>query len=511
MTILREMSIRHRLYALVALAVVATLSVAALAHRNAGQARQAALALQQTADAVRDAMMADMMHDAIRADVMGAADAQEKGQAVGLKEARADAARHMDTLQKSLAAAHIDTLPPAALAALAATRPDAERYLAAARAALAQPDQAAAQATFAKAFASLETSMGAAGDAIEAAAGTLRTRTDAQLAQGQHLTWAVIAASLGLLLGLGAVTVRAILRPLDRMQQAVHELNAENGNLSRRLPPAQAELHEVTEVFNSFLDKVSGLVGGVQSVARQISTTSDEIATGNMDLSQRTEKTSASLQQAAASVSQIASTVQQSSESAHHAREYATEVTGVAARGGEVVSQVVVTMEEIHQSARKISEITGVIDGIAFQTNILALNAAVEAARAGEQGRGFAVVAAEVRSLAKRSGEAAKEIKTLIDTSVAKAEAGSTLVGHARQAMDEIVASVDRIHGMIEDITQVTTSQSEGILMVNGFMTEIEHATQQNTALVEETASVAQEMSSQAAHLSRTVNVFQVG
>jgi methyl-accepting chemotaxis protein len=314
MTILREMSIRSRLYALVALAVVATLSVAALAHRNAGQARQAALALQQTADAVRDAMVADMMHDAIRADVMGAADAQGKGQVDALKEARADGERHMVTLQKSLTAARIEALPPAALSALDAARTDAEPYLAAARAALAQPDQ------------------GAAGDAIEAAAGGLRAGTEAQLIQGQRLTWGVIAASLGLLLGLGAMTVRAILQPLDRMQQAVHELNAENGNLSRRLPPAQAELREVTEVFNSFLDKVAGLVGGVQSVARQISSTSDEIATGNMDLSQRTEKTSASLQQAAASVSQIASTVQQSSESAHHAREYATEVTGVAAR-----------------------------------------------------------------------------------------------------------------------------------------------------------------------------------
>ena len=206
---------------------------------------------------------------------------------------------------------------------------------------------------------------------------------------------------------------------------------------------------------------------------------------------------------------QITATVKQSTDSARQANVLAVSASQVAAKGGEAVSRVVSTMDEINVASKKISDIIGVIDGIAFQTNILALNAAVEAARAGEQGRGFAVVAGEVRVLAQRSAEAAKEIKTLIGTSVEKVEAGSQLVRDAGATMDEIVTSVGRVSSMIQEITHAAAEQGAGIMVVNDTVTQLDSTTQQNTALVEETAAVAQELSQQARILEQTVSAFK--
>jgi methyl-accepting chemotaxis protein len=237
---------------------------------------------------------------------------------------------------------------------------------------------------------------------------------------------------------------------------------------------------------------------------------STEVAVGNADLSGRTEQAASNLQQTASSMEQLTGTVKHTADSARTANQLAGSAAEVARRGGEVVSQVVATMEDINQASRKIADIIGTIDGIAFQTNILALNAAVEAARAGEQGRGFAVVAGEVRNLAQRSAEAAKEIKSLIGSSVDKVDAGTRLVGDAGTTMGEIMASVQRVSDTIGEISAAASEQSEGIGQVNTAVTQLDQMTQQNAALVEQSAAAAESLKSQASKLNGLVSVFKV-
>ena len=252
------------------------------------------------------------------------------------------------------------------------------------------------------------------------------------------------------------------------------------------------------------------LVTEVRSATESIATASSEIAQGNNDLAHRTEDTASNLQSTASSMEELTSTVRQTSDSAQTANQIATSAATVAARGGEVVSRVVATMQDINASSNKISDIIGVIDGIAFQTNILALNAAVEAARAGEQGRGFAVVASEVRSLAQRSAEAAKEIKALIGASVEKVESGTQLVGNAGATMTEIVESVQRVTDIIGEIRSATSEQSQGIAQVNTAMNQLDQMTQQNSALVEQSTAAADSLREQAMKLTQVVALFRV-
>jgi len=252
------------------------------------------------------------------------------------------------------------------------------------------------------------------------------------------------------------------------------------------------------------------LVGEVRQSTGNITTASDEIATGSQDLSQRTERTAANLEEAAASIEQVAGMVRQSADATRQANQLATSAADVASRGGEEVSKVVSTMDDIRASSQKIADIIGVIDGIAFQTNILALNAAVEAARAGEQGRGFAVVASEVRSLASRSAEAAKEIKTLIGTSVERVEAGSSLVSGAGQTMSEIVEAVRRVADLIGEVTAAISEQSTDIGSVNASVVQLDQMTQQNAALVEESTAAAMSLREQAQHLNQLVSTFKL-
>src|SRR5439155_19135741 len=252
------------------------------------------------------------------------------------------------------------------------------------------------------------------------------------------------------------------------------------------------------------------IVGQVRASTDSISTASAEIATGNQDLSARTEQTASNLQQAASSMEQLTGTVKQSADSARQADRLASSAAEVAARGGQVVSQVVSTMNDINASSKKIADIIGVIDGIAFQTNILALNAAVEAARAGEQGRGFAVVAGEVRNLAQRSAEAAKEIKALIGASVDKVDSGSRLVADAGKTMQEIVSSVQRVADIIGEITAASSEQSDGIGQVNQSVVQLDQMTQQNASLVEESAAAAESLKEQALRLAQVVGAFRL-
>jgi methyl-accepting chemotaxis protein len=253
---------------------------------------------------------------------------------------------------------------------------------------------------------------------------------------------------------------------------------------------------------------LTGIVGGVREGTDAIGIASREIASGNADLSARTESQASSLQQTAASMSHLTNIVKQNAENAEQANRLAIDASELAAKGGEVVGQVVQTMGSIKDSSRRIVDIIGVIDGIAFQTNILALNAAVEAARAGEQGRGFAVVAAEVRNLAQRSASAAKEIKALIDDSVSRVDTGSRLVDDAGHTMEQVVEAVKRVAGIMGEIAASSYEQSRGIAEVNQAVTQMDDMTQQNAALVEEAAAAAQSMQQQAERLMRAVSVF---
>jgi len=252
------------------------------------------------------------------------------------------------------------------------------------------------------------------------------------------------------------------------------------------------------------------LISEVRGSTDSISTASTEIATGNLDLSQRTEQTASNLQNAASSMAELTGTVKQTADAAMTANQLASSAASVAQRGGEAVSQVVATMDQISQSSRKINDIIGTIDGIAFQTNILALNAAVEAARAGEQGRGFAVVAGEVRTLAQRSAEAAKEIKSLISASVERVDSGTEQVQAAGATMTEIVASVQRVTDIIGEISAAAREQSEGIASVNASVVQLDQMTQQNAALVEESAAAAESLREQSSRMTESISVFRL-
>ena len=322
----------------------------------------------------------------------------------------------------------------------------------------------------------------------------------------------------GCLLAFVAAAVAGVLitRSLTR---AVGAEPAELGRVAQRVaggdlgPIAHAERAPSGSVLASLAAMQASLatiVGQVRSASDSIATGSAEIATGNADLSQRTEEQASNLQQTAASMEQLTSTVKNNAATAQQANQLASQASAAATHGGSAVNQVVETMQDIASSSKKIADIIGVIDGIAFQTNILALNAAVEAARAGEQGRGFAVVASEVRSLAQRSANAAKEIKTLIGDSVEKVEAGSRQVNDAGQSMGAIVAQIKHVSQLIEEISRATVEQTGGISQVGDAVNQLDQVTQQNAALVEQSAAAAESLRHQAARMAEVVGVFKL-
>ncbi|MEC5215872.1 methyl-accepting chemotaxis protein [Actimicrobium sp. GrIS 1.19] len=283
-----------------------------------------------------------------------------------------------------------------------------------------------------------------------------------------------------------------------------------SGDLASSIDTAAADQSSLLMEMKAMRDSLVNIVGQVRIGTDTIATASSEIAAGNLDLSSRTEQQASSLEKTASSMEELTATVKQNADNAHEANDLAASASEVARKGGLVVSQVVATMGSINDSSRKIVDIISVIDGIAFQTNILALNAAVEAARAGEQGRGFAVVAAEVRNLAQRSAAAAKEIKTLIGDSVDKVDAGTRLVDQAGATMGEVVDSIKRVTDIMSEITHASAEQSAGIEQVNQAIIEMDSVTQQNAALVEQAAAAAQSLQNQAAELAQVVGVFKL-
>ncbi|MHA7602544.1 methyl-accepting chemotaxis protein [Alicycliphilus sp. T452] len=328
--------------------------------------------------------------------------------------------------------------------------------------------------------------------------------------RAQWLSLAIALAVIALGMVLANSLVRSITQPLARAVGLADAIAA--GDLTQDVhDDRRDELGSLLRSLSAMAARLRGVVGEVRSGVESVSAASSQIATGNQDLSSRTEQTAANLEQTAASMEELTSTVTQAADTARQANQLAANAAQVAQQGGQVMDQVVASMQQITESSRKIADIIGVIDGIAFQTNILALNAAVEAARAGEQGRGFAVVAGEVRNLAQRSAEAAKEIKQLITTSVDNVESGSAQVAQAGQSMQDIVHSVRRVSDLIGEITASSSEQRDGIGQVNQAVANLDQMTQQNAALVEEASAAAAAMSEQARRLSQVVAVFNVG
>ncbi|HEY0857342.1 MAG TPA: methyl-accepting chemotaxis protein [Albitalea sp.] len=343
----------------------------------------------------------------------------------------------------------------------------------------------------------------------ELGARQLRDKMGAERMRTVWLVGGIMAVITGLIAIGTWLLQRTICPPLRQVVQVAQAIGA--GDLTVRIDNMREdEIGEVLRALQQMGESLARMVGDVRIGADSINTASTEIASGNQDLSKRTDQTASSLQQAASSMAQLTGAVKQSADSARQANQLASSAAEVAARGGAVVSQVVHTMNDINTSSKKIADIIGVIDGIAFQTNILALNAAVEAARAGEQGRGFAVVAGEVRNLAQRSAEAAKEIKSLIGASVERVESGSRLVDDAGKTMQEIVGSVQRVTDIIGEITAAADEQSAGIGQVNTSVVRLDQMTQQNAALVEQSAAAADSLKDQAGKLAQVVSVFRL-
>jgi len=336
---------------------------------------------------------------------------------------------------------------------------------------------------------------------------------EARAGVGSMLTSSAIALVLIVLVAtaiVSTITSKAFQR-LSRVRDAMDAIGSGTSDLSQRLPVyGSDEVTQIARSFNAFVDKLQHVMLQIRDASESVRQSAVEIAAGNHDLSARTESAAASLEQTAASMEEITATVSHSANSAREANDLTSAASVVASRGGDVVSQVVHTMATVESDSGKIGDIIGVIDGIAFQTNILALNAAVEAARAGEQGRGFAVVAGEVRSLAQRSAQAAKEIKSLIESTIASVASGSSQVKRAGDTMNEIVSNVSNVTTVMAEITHATDEQMRGIHEVNRAVSQLDQIVQQNAALVEESAAAASTLQTQAAHLADAIGQFKL-
>ncbi len=332
---------------------------------------------------------------------------------------------------------------------------------------------------------------------------------EAEYAQARLLMFSLLAGMAVVGAWLGWWITRSITQPIARAVTVAERVAA--GDLTSRIDAsAKDETGRLLAALKAMNDNLSAIVGTVRNGSDSIATGSAQIAGGNADLSQRTEEQASALEQTAASMEQLGSTVKQNADNARQANQLAMGATEVAVKGGEVVARVVDTMKGINDSSKKIADIITVIDGIAFQTNILALNAAVEAARAGEQGRGFAVVAGEVRNLAQRSAEAAKEIKGLITASVERVEQGSVLVDQAGSTMDEVVSAIKRVTDIMGEISSASAEQSSGVAQVGEAVSQMDQVTQQNAALVEESAAAADSLKQQAQQLVAAVAAFKL-
>ena len=509
-----KLTIQTKLFAMSGLGLLFVCAVGATGYVAATRLTGAAGQIVDTGSALMTQMSADQDHDALRADVLAALLASEKKDPAEQKAVREELDEHSKDLRESMKKLETFALDAEALESVRHTGPALLAYLASANdiVTLAATDHDAAVGrlpAFLVDFKNLERDMAAMSDKIEHQAQITRNAGEAISATAKAMvTAAALACGVALAL-LGWFISRGIVRPIQLAVQVAQQVA--RGDLRSHIRVAgNDETTQLLAALRSMNDNLARVVGTVREGSNNIADGSSHISAGNLDLSQRTELQASNLQQTAASMEEITSTVRNNSETARAAADLAGTMSDSAASGGAAVAQVVGTMAEITQSSRKMGDIIGVIDGIAFQTNILALNAAVEAARAGEHGRGFAVVASEVRTLAQRSAVAAKEIKTLIQASVEGVERGASQADAAGATMDDIVAKVRQVTQLIGEISNATQEQTSGISQVSSAVAQLDQVTQQNAALVEESAAAAESLKNQAAQLVEAVAVFQL-
>ncbi|MEZ5660372.1 MAG: methyl-accepting chemotaxis protein [Burkholderiaceae bacterium] len=457
---------------------------------------------------------ADMMHDALRGDTQLNLLGSLLGKPEWHREAAEAVAEHAKTFRSRLAQLEAMPMPAEAAKAVKRVKPAVERYIAVAQRLVAL-DKAEAAAVdsllrdFNTAYSDLEGSMAAMNDAIAHWGDTVMTGIGDEVHSGAQISIWTVAVTAVLMIGLSFALGRFLSRPLGRAVEASSLLAS--GDLTVSVEEeGNDETRAVLRALVQLRDNLARIVREVKENADSLAVASSEIAHGNLDLSNRTEGQAATLQETASIMDELGATVSNNADSAAHADQLAKEAASVASRGGDVVGKVVSTMKGISESSHKIADIINVIDSIAFQTNLLALNAAVEAARAGEQGRGFAVVATEVRNLARRTADSAKEIAALITTSVDRVEQGTVLVDEAGETMQELLTSIDQVAQIMGDISSASAQQSEGVARVAESIMQMDSVTQQNAALVEESASASDQLSGQAQHLVKSVAAFKL-
>ncbi|WP_394788272.1 methyl-accepting chemotaxis protein [Rhodoferax sp.] len=468
---------------------------------------QASVALQTSQDA-------DMMHDAVRGDAQLALLGALENNPERISEADKGLKEHAARFDKALGELQAMPLTPESSAALAKVRPLVRKYIASAALVIkaSSSDAPAAQAAMPAlqaAFTQLEHEMEMLSDGIQNNGEALNTQAKDHVDTTQITIAASLVLACAVMMATALWLARSMTRPMAYAVATADRL-AQGDLASEILPVGNHETLQLLRSMAHMQTNFSGIVRTVKTNADEVASASAQIAQGNQDLSNRTEQQASALQQTAATMEQLGSNVRNNADNAQQANQLALGATNVAVQGGEMMGQVVQTMTGINDSAKKIADIIGVIDGIAFQTNILALNAAVEAARAGEQGRGFAVVASEVRGLAQRSAAAAREIRVLISTSVARVDQGTLQVGQAGQTMEEIVGAIRRVASIVTEISAASAEQSAGVNEVGQAVAQMDQATQQNAALVEQSAASAASLMEQAQQLVQTVAAFRL-
>ncbi|MDZ7922162.1 methyl-accepting chemotaxis protein [Rhodoferax sp.] len=508
------MKLRNQVLGLGLLGVVMTALVGGAGLINASKLSDAFDQSINVSLALSKSQEADMMHDAIRGDVLLTLLAAQKNDAAGMAEAEKGLKEHAENFMANMMAIQSLPISEEVRGHVAKSVPLVKAYVDSAGSIqmLARNDLTAAEQEapkFQKAFADLEVALEAQSEAVAQNVESFSIDVHRLAVTAKIIVGTGLAVAAALLVVVSLWLARLLSAPLVVAVDMADRLA--DGDLTASVRPVgNEETQHLMVALDRMQTHIAGIVRLVQQGAQSVSSASAEIAQGNNDLSARTEQQASALEQTAASMEELNSTVQQNADNARQANQLAVDASAVAAQGGDVVGQVVETMKGINEASRKIGDIISVIDGIAFQTNILALNAAVEAARAGEQGRGFAVVASEVRSLAGRSAEAAKEIKTLINDSVARVEQGTALVDKAGSTMTEVVGSIRRVTEIMGEISASSVEQSTGVAQVGEAVGQMDQSTQQNAALVEEMAAAASSLKSQANELVQAVAVFRL-